>query len=199
MSARLGTVDFSFPHDWKAEILDTPPLVAPSRQFFYPHHIEEVELGALQVLLRAKGGETDAMATFALGFADPCLPYGLWSCPNPHHLCSVAGGYAYIVDTQNPESWLQIPYRPVVSVHVAAKAGLLLFTGFHSLWAQGAAGKAWETGRLSWEGLTIQGIRGSQLQGLGWDLSTDTEVPFTVDLKTGGHTGGAAPPIRTEQ
>jgi hypothetical protein len=193
MSLRSGTIDFTFPRDWDAEILETSPLIAPPRHFFYPEKVDEVELGALQISLRAKHSATDAMATFALGFADPSLPHGLWSCPNPRDLCAVAGGYAYIVDTQRPEEWRQIPYRPVSSVHVAADAGLLLFAGFHALWALGANGKEWETARLSWEGLTIQSIHGPHLEGLGWDMATDTEVPFTVDLKTGCHTGGSAP------
>ena len=37
----------------------------------------------------------------------------------------------------------------------------------------------------------MTGIDGRYLRGFGWDLETDTEVPFTVDLSTGEHTGGA--------
>jgi hypothetical protein len=31
------------------------------------------------------------------------------------------------------------------------------------------------------------------LLGRGWDALADKEVPFTVDLKTGKHIGGARP------
>ncbi len=176
-----------------AEILETPPLIAPSQHFTYPQAIEETEIGALEILFRPRPNAAQAMATFALGFADPGLPHGLWSCPNPRQLCAIAGGYAYAIDSVQPEKWLQVPYRPVTSVHVAVEQGLLLFSGFHALWALGPDGKAWETARLSWEGLRVAEIRGSRLEGFGWDVATDAEAPFTIDLRNGQHTGGAAP------
>ncbi|MHB1936901.1 MAG: hypothetical protein ACYCOR_09970 [Acidobacteriaceae bacterium] len=197
MSARQYIFDSTFIHDWEVEILERPPLIFPVRQYVYPKAVEEVERGALQILLRSRPGAEAAMATFALGFADPSLPHGVWSCPNPRQLCAIAGGYAFIVDTENPEQWLQIPYRPVAWVHAAEQQELLLFASFHRIWALSAAGKAWETDRLSWEGLRVTGIEGQQLRGFGWDMNTDTEVPFAVDLATGQHIGGAGPSTGT--
>lgn len=193
MAARIATRDESFSRHWEAEILAAPPLIAPARQYVYPGAVEEVELGALQILLRTRPGAAPVMATFALGFAEPSLPFGIWNCPNPNQLCAVAGGYAYIVRADAPEEWLQVPYRPVVNVHTATEAGLLLFEGFHKLWALGPDGQAWETARLSWEGLRVARIVGENLEGYGWDLQTDREVPFAVDLKSGRHSGGVDP------
>lgn len=181
----------TFPHDWQVEILETPPLIAPARHSIYPQAVEEVERGALQIYFRSRPDAPTAMATFALGFDDPSLPHGIWSCPNPCQMCGIAGGYAYVVDVDSPDKWMQIPYRPVTWVDAAPQHKLLLFAGFHRLWALGAEGKAWETSRLSWEGLRVTGIDGQHLHGFGWDLDTDTEVPFLVDLTTGDHTGGA--------
>ena len=189
MGVRSATRDESFPCDWRAEVLGAPPLIAPAQQYVYPRAVEEVELGALQLLLRAQPGAAPVLATFALGFVEPALPHGIWSCPNPGQICAVAGGYAYIVRAHAPGEWLQVPYRPVVSIHPAAESKLLVFAGFHKLWALGPDGQAWETARLSWEGLRVTGIAGEELSGYGWDLNTDTEVPFTVDLRTGRHTG----------
>jgi hypothetical protein len=193
VSARVSARDESFPHIWQAEILAAPPLIAPARQYVYPQAVEEVERGALQILLREQPGAAAVMMTFALGFAEPSLPHGIWSCPDPKQLCAVAGGYAYIVDADEPGQWMQIPYRPVISVHPAVEQNLLIFTSFHKLWALGPNGQAWETARLSWEGLRVTDIAGQELQGFGWDLATDTEVAFTVDLANGNHTGGASP------
>jgi hypothetical protein len=190
-SGKLHHPDTTFPHDWHVEILESAPLIEPARHYIYPHAVEEVERGALQIYFRSRLGAETAMATFALGFDDPSLPYGIWSCPNPRQICAVVGGYAYVVDVDRPDQWMQIPYRPVTWVDAAPKQKLLLFASFHSLWALGVEGKAWETGRLSWEGLRVTGIEGQQVHGFGWDLETDLEVPFTVDLATGRHTGGA--------
>ncbi len=192
MAIRAITRDESFAHNWQAEILEFPPLITPAKQYVYPQAVEEVERGALQLLLRAEPRVAPVMMTFALGFADPSLPHGIWSCPNPKQLCGVAGGYAYIVQADEPAQWVQVPYRPVVSIHPAAEQDLLIFTSFHQLWALGPEGPAWETARLSWEGLRVTEISGQRLQGFGWDLQTDTEAAFTVDLATGTHTGGAS-------
>ena len=183
-------VDSTFSHDWNVEILERPPLILPARQYIYPQAVEEVERGALQILLRSRPGGVPTMATFALGFADPSLPHGVWSCPNPRQLCAIAGGYAYIVDAEDPGQWMQMPYRPVTWVHAAKEQELLIFASFHRLWSLGVEGKVWETDRLSWEGLRVIGIEDRKLHGFGWDLETDTEVPFSVDMATGQHVGG---------
>jgi hypothetical protein len=71
-----------------------------------------------------------------------------------------------------------------------ATHGLLVFVGFHALVAWGADGLAWQTARLSWEGIRVAGVEGDALRGFGWDMRTDREVEFSVDLRTGAHTGG---------
>ena len=189
-AGKLHRPETTFPHDWQAEILEVPPLIAPARHYIYPQAVEEVERGALQIYFRPRPQAATAIATFALGFADPSLPHGVWSCPNPRQLCAIAGGYAYVVDVDTPEKWMQIPYRPVTWVNAAPEHNLLLFASFHRLWALGVDGNAWETPSLSWEGLRVTKIAGRQLHGFGWNMETDTEVPFAVDLATGQASGG---------
>jgi hypothetical protein len=69
---------------------------------------------------------------------------------------------------------------------------LLLFVGHHSILAWGSDGEAWESDRLSWEGITnlrIEArIEGAILHGEGWDLRTDKDLPFALDLNTGKRT-----------
>jgi hypothetical protein len=71
-----------------------------------------------------------------------------------------------------------------------APQDLLLFSSFHSLLAWGREGKAWQTARLSWDGVRITEVRGDTLLGTGWEMSTDRELEFAVNLKTGEHRGG---------
>ena len=125
------------------------------------------------------------LATCALGFRDPAVPTGLWSAPNPQEICAVSGGYTYLIDTGAPEQFTMIPYRPVLEVRPVIDAGLLLFVGHHAILAWGKDGLAWESERLSWEGITLDAIEGDVLHGLGWDLMTDKEAPFALDLRTG--------------
>jgi hypothetical protein len=182
-----------FPHNWSAEILKTPPLIAPARQFIYPQQIageeDALSRGALQLMIHPTGGGT-FLATCALGFTDPTMPTGVFACPNPQEICAVAGGYAYVIDTSQPEHCTHLPLKPVVEARMLVPQKLLLFVGFHSIVAWGASGKAWETARLSWEGVRITSIGTNALQGTGWNLLTDREVAFEVDLLTGHHQGG---------
>lgn len=197
-------VQDAFEHHWSAEILPGRPMILPRRQYVYPNAAEEVERGALEVLVRPGPGEGGAraepfLATFALGFRDPSAPTGVWVMPHPDWLCAVSGGYAYCVDVTAPERFVFLRYRPVLQVLTYKPAsdapvdGLILFVGHHSVLAWGRGGEAWESDRLSWEGLTDlrietettdAGVR-EVLRGMGWDLIQDREIPFTVDLMTG--------------
>ncbi|HEX3967729.1 MAG TPA: hypothetical protein VHW70_07170 [Edaphobacter sp.] len=182
-----------FPRSWSVEVLTTPPLIAPARQFTYPKQIagEEDALarGALQLLVHPENGGT-FLATCALGFTDPAMPTAVFTCPNPGEICAVAGGYAYIIDTAQPEHCTHIALKPVVEVRRLAARDLLLFVGFHSIVAWGRNGLAWESARLSWEGIRVISIDGGVLHGTGWNLMTDREVAFSLDLLTGQHQGG---------
>ena len=194
----------SFPHHWRAEVLTTPPMIAPARQFTYPRQVagEEDALarGALRLLVHPTPSDDSPsggafLATCALGFTDPAVPTGVFACPNPRELCAVAGGYAYVIDTGAPGRSAHIPLQPVAEVLVLVAQRLLLFVGFHAIAAWGTDGMAWQTARLSWEGIRIVGLHTDAngavlLDGCGWNLATDREVAFSVDLRTGGHIGG---------
>ena len=261
---RSPILDFSFAHHWRAEVLPARPAILPARHFTYPREAEEIERGALEVLVRpgrpipgasdpdtgrreetaagapgpdvGRSEETAAgapgpdsgtgepstknllgapdpdsgiresatadsprpnaqpfLATCALGFRDPVAPTGLWSAPHPAWLCAVSGGYAYLIDTTAPERFIMLPYRPVLEVRAAADDGLLLFVSHHKILAWGRDGQAWESEKLSDEGVTITAIEPGVVRGLGWEMRTDRETPFDLDLRTGRRKSSAAP------
>ena len=135
------TVDLTFPHTWTAEILPQRPLIFPRRQFVYPKQAEEVERGALEVMVHPAKAEP-FLATYALGFADPAAPTGVWSCPDPEWLCAVSGGYAYLVNTAEPEQFEQVEYRPVLQVRALVGAGTPAFHGTSLATGLGRAGES---------------------------------------------------------
>lgn len=196
-TTRRPAVNLSFPHRWQAEVLAARPLILPARHFVYPCEAEEVERGALEVLIRTHAwpegddGQT-FLATCALGFRDPAAPTGLWSTPEPEKICAVAGGYAYLIDTTAPERFTMIAYRPVLEIVPAVAEGLLLFAGHHSILAWGREGQAWESEKLSDEGLTITGVEDGVLRGAGWEMRTDKETAFALDLTTGSRLPSAS-------
>lgn len=197
-----AVLDFSFPRAWRAEILTRRPLILPSRHYVYPREAEEIERGALEVLITpniaAKVGEHPRapdldfetrdqpfLATCALGFRDPVVPTGIWSTPEPEKICAVSGGYAYIIDTTAPQQFAMIPYRPVLEVRPAPAEHLLVFVGHRSIIAWGTKGQAWESEKLSDEGVTICSIENGLLRGMGWNLMSDKETPFALRLADG--------------
>ena len=187
--ARGAGTDQSFRADWTAETLQARPMILPRRHFVYPAVVEEVERGALELMVQPAAGEA-FLATCALGFASPAVPTGVWTCPDPALVCAVAGGYAYMIDSRAPERWQQLGYRPVTEIHPIPAAGLLVFVSFHSVEAWGAAGRMWQSARLSWEGVRLGEATAKELRGWGWDMRTDREMEFAIDLATGTHTGG---------
>lgn len=191
----LGNEAETFQHEWRAEVLAKPPLIAPARQFTYPLQVageeDAMARGALQVLVHPAAGGS-FLATCALGFKDPAMPTGIFACSNPREMCAVAGGYAYVIDTAAPERSTHIPLKPVAEVLVLAGQRLIVFVGFHAMVAWGREGLAWQTARLSSEGIRVTGVEADVLRGFGWNLMTDKEVEFSVDLQTGAHTGGVS-------
>jgi hypothetical protein len=180
----MAEVHLEFGHSWQAEILTARPLILPSRHWTYPAAVEEVERGALEVMVTPAEGSV-FLATCALGFRDPAVPSGVWSMPNADWMCAVCGGYAYAVNTRQPEEFQQIVWRPVLAVMPIVELGLMLFVGHHALVGWSSAGELWQSDRVSWEGVEVTGREGQLLHGMGWDLMTDRETPFTLDLETG--------------
>jgi hypothetical protein len=184
-------IDLSFPHHWHAQILPARPAILPTRHFVYPRDAEEIERGALELLVKPQAPDDAAarvqpfLATCALGFRDPAVPNGIWAAPNPREICAVSGGYAYVIDTAEPERFTMIEYRPVLEVRSLVVERLLLFVGHRSVLAWGAQGLAWETAKLSDEGVTITRIESGVLHGTGWEMMSDKERPFAVDLSDG--------------
>jgi hypothetical protein len=120
---------------------------------------------------------------------------GFWSLPQDDSVCAVSRGVAYIVPVIHPEAYDVLPLRPVCHVLPVPSSGVLVFGDFVRLTAIGRQGKRlWTTQRLSWDGLQMSGVEGKHLVGSGWDAPSQKWVDFRVDLETGDHEGGSAPP-----
>lgn len=177
-------LDFSFPHDWQAEILAARPVILPARHFTYPREAEEIERGALEVLVRPREN-APFLATCALGFRDPAAPTGLWSTPHSERLCAVSGGYAYLINTAAPERFTMLSYRPVLDIRAAVADGLLLFVSHHKILAWGRDSQAWETEKLSDEGVTVTSIETGVVRGTGWEMRSNKEIAFALEMRSG--------------
>ncbi len=182
----------AFERSWQAKVLPGAPLIAPVRQFVFPVAVpgEEDALarGALWLEVKpATGG--GFLAQCALGFAGGSVCTGVWSTTKPDTLLAVAGGYGYLMPTLKPEETQLLPMRPVVGVYLAEEPAALVLAGFHDVYVLSAE-NAWQSPRLSWEGVTVTGIEEGVLHGTGWHVRSDRDLPFALDLRTRKLTGG---------
>ncbi|HEY6351740.1 MAG TPA: hypothetical protein VI636_20250 [Candidatus Angelobacter sp.] len=187
------SVNYIFPHNYEVEALESYSLLHPSEKLHqYPALLEEGDRIGFYLRVTRKNSEA-WVGFFAQGFDSREVARGVFSCPDPDWLCAAASGYAYLVDTSDPQRWIQVVQRPVVEIRAVFELKLLLFAGFTSITTLGESQRLWTTERLSWEGISISDIRGSCLHGMGWDAIADKEVPFELDLLTGKSKGGVRP------
>lgn len=178
---------------WRARLLPSAPLIAPARQYIFPQAVpgEEEAMARGSVWLEVKAeGQGDFLAQCAIGFAGPYVASGLWTSPVPGEFVLLAGGYAYAVAPLAPEQTALLPMRPVLAV--AEVVGRIVLVGYHALLVRESNGATWLSDRLSWEGVTVTGVDAERelLRGTGWDMLTDEEIPFALDLRTHALLGG---------
>src|SRR5215468_4019922 len=201
MSAGHESIDvnYAFPHNYEIKVLESYSLVHPAEKLHhFPAQLEEGDRNGIYLRV-TRNNSSPWVGFFAQGFDSSQVAHGVFSCPDPDWLCAVARGYAFLVDTTNPQRWIQVEQRPVVVVKPVLELKLLLFVGFTSLTVLGESQRLWTTERLSWEGITISEIQGTKLTGMSWDAIADKEVPFEVDLLTGKSKGGARPAVKEAQ
>jgi hypothetical protein len=165
----------------------------PSRcvkRLFYPEANATGGHDGINVHIIPNQGE-EWIGTFASGGFGPNTVSEVCSTPNPTKLCVIAEGQGYIVDVEHTDSWESVPIIPVLAVCSSAKHRLLIFANHTELVALGAEGIAWRTARLSWDSLKLTSMSEDELCGVFWDIRSDSQQSFTVNLENGTHIGGA--------
>ena len=186
----------SFPHDWRAEVLAKAPLIAPARQFTYPRQVagEEDALarGALLLLVHPAGAVPAEIFSPPARWGSPIprCPPAVFACPNPSELCAVAGGYAYVLDTARRNALPTSRSSPSPKCSYSPRTACSSSSA-STRWSRGA-GKASPGRPLASVGKesASPARKATELRGFGWNLQTDKEVEFAIDLRTGAHTGG---------
>ncbi len=195
VASSMITADGSFDSNYCVEVLEEFPPVEEIRRFYFPG--ASTAGGRDGLVIKVTPGQLDGepwVGVFAFGLLSPKGVSGVFTCPDPHHICVVARGAGYIVAAANPAQYELVEAEPVLGVYPVASSGLLVFADYLRLIAYGQEGLAWRTARLSWDGLQIDEVQGSWLRGKGWSSPENRHVAFAVDLRTGAHEGGASPP-----
>ncbi|MFQ6311466.1 hypothetical protein [Lysobacter capsici] len=165
-----------------------------AKRLFYPGAVETGGQDGLTVRVDPNNGDpwTGVFAPGKLGAN--CIT-GIFSAPNPLEICVVSSGQAYLIDVISPRRYSVLPVIPVTAVRSSEKHKILIFSDHTQLLAIDASGVAWQTERLSWDSFRITSIDDDVIRGVFWDIQSESEQGFEVDLATGAHVGGVKLPV----
>lgn len=113
--------------------------------------------------------------------------------PGPNRLTILAKGEAYIASPNNPDLYIQVKSCPAIQAVPVPSRNIVLFHDYTEIVAYNENGLAWETARISWDGIEIDEVSDSVILGRSWDAPNENHVQFTVDLADGSHKGGSSP------
>lgn len=162
----------------------------PIKRLFYPGATSIGGRDGVHVHVTPHRGD-EWIGVFAAGSSGQTAVTELCRTPNPKKLCVVANGQGYIVDAEHPELWDNVPIFPVLALRGSSKHQLLIFANHTEILAFGAGGIAWRTARLSWDSMTLTSMGEDEVSGVFWDIRSESEQSFTVNLLDGTHSGGA--------
>lgn len=117
---------------------------------------------------------------------------GFFATPNPDVLCVVWKGQGYWVPVLDPQSYSLLPCFPIKEILIVPNAKVLLFVDFLEVYLFGDQGMLWRSNRITWDGIEVNAVTTEYVRGMARDPSTDQEVPFEIDIKTGNVTGGVS-------
>lgn len=184
-------IDRLFPAAFEFQVLDELPGIDEVR-FYLPGGSTTGGRDGPAIRFTPAGGPS-WLGVFAFGDFGGAGFTGVFTTPDPHRLCIVTKGAAYVVDARSPGSCEDLAFGPVTDLLAAPKQGLLVFVGLTGLMAFGRLGIAWSSARVGWDELTVTGMDEHRLFGTCYDLRDDSRCGFTVDLATGAHSGGSFP------
>jgi hypothetical protein len=175
--------DVTFPPRFLVAPGALPPGV-PERVFYYPGATTRGGHDGVIVDVNPSNSGEPWTGVFARGD----YPRGLdciVTLPDRERFLVVCEGAGYIVCANDPTDWGEARADPVMSVLAVGSHDLVVIGDLTDLAAYGRHGLEWESGRLVWDDLAIDGIVGNTLHARGFDLSLDGDAEFEVDLMTG--------------
>lgn len=185
------TLDDSFSRSFECEVLSELPA-SIGDHYYFPSGSRAAGKDGLIVKFMPNSGES-WIGTFAWGTpTTKGVSTGIFTSPSPEKVCVVSCGNAVIVEVGNPGNFEEVSAFPVMAVVPVPAREILIFSSQTKLYAYGTSGLVWESNRLAWDEIKITCVDGDILKGTVWDLQSEEDVPFQVNLETGHHYGGIA-------
>jgi hypothetical protein len=106
--------------------------------------------------------------------------------PDELSLCVLHQGEAHVVRSDDPDRWFGVTDDlPTTGVLVAAGHVRVLFADYPEVFAFGADGLAWRSGRVAYDDVTLLSVENDKVVVSGFDAPENQIVEFTLDIATG--------------
>lgn len=184
---KMLQLDESFPRNYECEPLDE---MTSGERFYYPG--ASTQGGGDGPIVRVIPYSGDPwVGVFAFGKNAPKDgATGVFTFLDPDVVCVVAHGDGYLVQVDNPRDWKAIEVYPICIVMPVVSRNIIVFANHTELTALGRSGAVWKTKRLAWNEMKITRVTDDFIEGETWDIRSEEDVSFRVDVSTGEHTGG---------
>ena len=149
------------------------------------------ESGQDGVIVRfAVGTDHEWVGVFAFGSYGNSYPNCVIPLPDSDRVLVVSSGDGYVVREGVPCSFERVKAVPVRSVHPIPGRKLVALADDTTIVAYGRDGLLWQTERIGWHDLRIECVEDNLIHCKTFDIRSDDDVSFTVDMASGKANGG---------
>jgi hypothetical protein len=186
-------IDRSFDSDYDCKVLDEIPN-GTAISYYLPD--QPTRVGQDGILLKiSPRGIPSWIGLFSSVKKYPGTPSRILFTPNPNAICVICSGDAVVTDVMRPDQYTLLDFEPVTDAVAVKERGMIVFAGFTKLMAFDGSNVMWETSRVAWDELKITSIDTSSIFGEYWDVATEKQARFRVDLDTGEVSGAIDQPF----
>ena len=180
-------IDKTLAHKYDIQILEE--LKEGYEIYYYPSASTQSGKNGVIVQVNPEQGKT-WIGIFAFGNVSKDGFSGVYTTPHFNKLCVVSNGAGYIVSSDNPKDWEEVKSIPIIDVRISKAQKLIIFADYTELIAYNDSGVKWKTKRLSWDSLKIIELSNSYIKGEYYDIRSEANEFFEVDLVSGVSKGG---------
>lgn len=168
------------------EILSELPT--SDRPFYLP--VGGTAGGRDGIIVRFGGEDRRWTGVFAFGEHGGSCPRSVCALPDEDEVLVVSDGDGFIVNENVPGKFRNVKTVPVRHVLVITRKDMVVLADDTSLVAYGRGGVRWATERIGWSELRIERVTDRDIHCTTFDIRSDEDKHFTVDLETGKCLGG---------
>jgi len=183
-------LDETFEHNFDCQKRQELPGGQSSKIYYFPGSRSNFGQDGYIFEINPFGEGRPWIGVFAFGKNSANKYSAVLSHPNPSKLCVISWGDGYIVDTVDPQRFYLVDCHPICNVIASKKHKLLVFSNFTEFIAYGFKGFAWRSKRVGWSDLNITEVTDDFVKGNVWDIRSESEIDFSLEISTGLHTGG---------